>query len=189
MYWYFAHDALEDCLATLHIHTLMHPGLCTITYFLRKIIQFLVCYLMVGGCFGLQTTENVSFPNAIFLTSLFTVGSAYIYGPFTGVLSTLMASLTFFPNFINGIPFMAMALFAGVFYKLFMVKQGWGRILLGFIITLIIVFVCIYIVPVYLIQIYPIIYLGFDNCLFIAGLTSFSIPFYFMIEKIIRHII
>ena len=122
-YLFSAHDSLEDCLATLHINVLMHPGIRTVLYFLRKIVRILVGVILIKffqtGISNVFAVEIVGFPYLVLACW------CYVYGPFTGIITALIS--VFFSTGMIG-SYVTAAIFAaslGILYGITKSPKTW----------------------------------------------------------------
>ena len=136
-YVFIAHDAVEDCLATLHIYCLMHPGVRTILYFLRIIARIIIGAALIGIC----CSVSIALPDGTLTTNVFPfiiiACWSYLYGPIVGVLTTFFGISTFAGGDIPLIPVLLMSALFGVLYGMARSPKLWlKRVLMCILITI-----------------------------------------------------
>ena len=125
-YLFIAHDAVEDCLATLHIYCLTHLGINTALYFFRKIVRVIVGALLIGVCCGntvsvMDNTTQLSNEMAYIAIAAW----CYVYGPFTGLLATLIGVSVFAINSIPLVLVSFMVFILGILYGIVRSPKPW----------------------------------------------------------------
>ena len=189
-YLFIAHDAVEDCLATLHVYCFMHPGVRTFLYLLRKIVRVIAGALLIGICCGNGTTiENTAVvPNVLPYTAI--AAWCYVYGPFTGVLSTLLGVFVFATETIPLIPVVVMSLFLGIFYGIVRSPKPWLiRIIMCIAFTIAGGMIGFILVPELMRSVWQIqIETGNDIESIIVSMI-FGIPFYFLMNRFLNRIL
>ena len=190
-YFFYAHDSLEDCLATVHINAFMHPGLNTIFYIIRKLARIIAGVFLIGYSITLPLyiPENaVAF--SIFLPCVVIACWCYVYGPFTGLITTYIG-LTLFPS--ESIPLLSgclLALLLSIFYMFVKSPIPWiFRIPLAVLATVAGGTLALQILPDFLGTILNIQPVGSSEIINANIMMVFGIPFCFLLNNLLKRIL
>lgn len=189
-YLFIAHDAVEDCLATLHVHCFMHPGVQTIFYVLRKVVRVIIGALLIGWC---CKNPIALFEKTISINVLpyISIGCwSYLYGPIIGVLATFAGVIAFAGGSIPLISVLFTSVFLGIFYGIARSPKPWIiRIILCLVFTIAGSLIAFRILPEVLFKLFEIqIYSGGD---FIWIMIAFlcGLPIYFFANSFLKKIL
>ena len=189
-YFFIAHDAVEDCLATLHVYCLTHPGISTILYFLRKIVRIIAGALLIGICCENVTTIENSVSVFNMLPYIAIAAWSYVYGPFTGILTTLLGVTAYAAETIPLMPALVLSFILGIFYGIVRSPKPWLlRIILSIVFTVLGGIITFIGVPELFDRVWKIqIASGLDIYNIIISMLS-GIPLYFLMNHFLKKIL
>ena len=190
-YFFFAHDALEDCFATLHVNVFMHPGMNTILYFLRKIARIVAGVVWIGSCYEYSTL--VPETDSFLLKGLPNMAIAswsYVYGPITGVISTYIGTSLYVADRITVLCLSLMAMLLGLVYGIIKSPRTWfNRVITCIAVTIIGGFLCVEVAPDIISRKLQILTLVNENPVSLVLTMVLGIPFYFLLNRYLKRVL
>lgn len=127
-YFFSAHDALEDCFATLHVNAFMHPSINTLLYLLRKALRILVGAMWIGSCYEFYKQAPEADLSLLVGVPFMAVASwSYVYGPIIGAIATLIGVSLCLAGHPIVMSLTLMAILLGLLYGIIKCPRTWGN--------------------------------------------------------------